>query len=42
LIKAINKKDELLEKREDLLIDEKERNVKLEKVLAHERKNIKY
>jgi hypothetical protein len=34
LIKAINKKDELLEKREDLLIDEKERNVKLEKGLS--------
>jgi hypothetical protein len=37
LIRTINEKDELLEKQEDLLINEKGRNAKLEKALAHEK-----
>jgi hypothetical protein len=36
LIKTINKKHELLEKQEDLFLDEHEKFIKLEKVVAHE------
>ena len=36
LIKAINEKDELLEKKDDLLIDETLKNEKIEKALAQE------
>jgi septal ring factor EnvC (AmiA/AmiB activator) len=41
LIKAINEKDELLEKQEDLLINEKEKNAKLKKSLALKKEELK-
>jgi hypothetical protein len=41
LIKTINEKDELLVKKDDLLVDKTKKNDKLEKVLAHEKENIK-
>jgi hypothetical protein len=41
LIKTINKKDELLEKQDDLLFDENAKCTKLEKALAHETKKNK-
>jgi hypothetical protein len=37
LIKTINEKDKLLEKKGDLPIDETKKNDKLEKALAHEK-----
>jgi hypothetical protein len=41
LLKAINEKDELLEKKDDLLIDETLKNEKLEKALAQEKEKNK-
>jgi hypothetical protein len=41
LIKVVNEKDELLEKQEDILIDENNKNEKHEKALTHEKEKIK-
>jgi hypothetical protein len=41
LIKVVNEKDELLEKQEDILIDENNKNEKHEKSLTHEKEKIK-
>jgi uncharacterized protein YbcV (DUF1398 family) len=40
-IKTNNEKDELLEKQEDLLIDETKKTKKLEKAIAHEKEKVK-
>jgi hypothetical protein len=40
-IKINNEKDELLEKQEDLLIDETKKTKKLEKAIAHEKEKVK-
>jgi DNA-binding transcriptional regulator GbsR (MarR family) len=42
LIKGVNENDEHLEKQEDLHIDDKNKNEKLEKALAHKKERIKF